>query len=139
MQARDRLFTADYWIDSHAGFTLGGVRFELSHLGPAHSPEDLIVQVIDDQVLYSGDILFAGRIPYVGEADSREWLATTARLLAFQPREMVAGHGPAAYDPSRDRVLTRDYIADVAGFYGAYFDRALADARAHLKDAPVAC
>lgn len=28
---------------------------------------------------------------------------------------------------------------DVAGFYGAYFDRALADARAHLKDAPVAC
>jgi len=113
VQARDRLFTADYWIDGHAGFTLGGVRFELTHLGPAHSPEDLIVQVIDDQVLYSGDILFAGRIPYVGEADSREWLATTARLLAFQPRVMVAGHGPAAHDPNRDLVLTRDYIADL--------------------------
>lgn len=113
VQAGDRLLTADYWIDGHAGFTLGGLRFELSHLGPAHSPEDLIVQVIDDQVLYSGDILFAGRIPYVGEADSREWLATTARLLAFQPRVMVAGHGPASFDPSRDLVLTRDYIADL--------------------------
>lgn len=113
VQARDRLVTADYWIDGHAGFTLGGLRFELTHLGPAHSPEDLIVQVIDDQALYSGDILFAGRIPFVGEADSREWLATTARLLAFQPRVMVAGHGAASYDPSRDLVLTRDYIADV--------------------------
>lgn len=113
VQPNDRLVTADYWVDGHAGFTLGGVRFELTHLGPAHSPEDLIVQVIDDQVLYSGDILFAGRIPYVGEADSREWLATTARLLAFEPRVMVAGHGPASFDPGRDLSLTRDYIADV--------------------------
>lgn len=113
VQPEDRLVSADYWVDGHAGFTLGGVRFELTHLGPAHSPEDLIVQVIDDQVLYSGDILFAGRIPYVGEADSREWLATTARLLAFEPRVMVAGHGPASFDPGRDLTLTRDYIADV--------------------------
>lgn len=113
VQPEDRLVSADYWIDGHAGFMFGGVRFELTHLGPAHSPEDLIVQVIDDQVLYSGDILFAGRIPYVGEADSREWLATTARLLAFEPRVMVAGHGPASFDPGRDLTLTRDYIADV--------------------------
>jgi glyoxylase-like metal-dependent hydrolase (beta-lactamase superfamily II) len=113
VRSDDRLQTANYWIDDAASFMLGGVRFQLTHLGPAHSPEDLIVQVVDDQLLYSGDILFAGRVPYVGEADSREWLATTARLLAFEPRVMVAGHGPASFDPLKDLVLTRDYIADL--------------------------
>lgn len=105
-----KLVGPDRWIEKDEGFTLGGVRFDVHHLGPAHSPEDLIVVVPGEGVLFSGDILFAGRIPFVGEADSRQWLARIERLLAMKPVLMVTGHGPVSRDPGKDLALTRDYL-----------------------------
>jgi glyoxylase-like metal-dependent hydrolase (beta-lactamase superfamily II) len=105
-----RLVPADVWLEGDTGFELGGVRFELIHLGPAHSPEDLMMKVSPDGVLFSGDLLFTGRIPFVGEADSKRWLAAIDRLLAFKPRAMVPGHGKASTDPAADLTLTRDYL-----------------------------
>ena len=101
----------DRWLGEHEAFTLGGVRFEVDHLGPAHSPEDSIVVLPDDGVIFAGDILVSGRIPYVGAADSKAWLAHIDRLLAMKPRVMVTGHGAVSRDPARDLALTRDYLA----------------------------
>jgi glyoxylase-like metal-dependent hydrolase (beta-lactamase superfamily II) len=110
VDAKMALVRADKWLDGDAGFTLGGLRFEVSHLGPAHSAEDLIVAVPTEGVIFSGDILFAGRIPFVGEADSKRWLERIDRLLAMKPRLMVTGHGEVSRDPARDLALTRDYL-----------------------------
>jgi glyoxylase-like metal-dependent hydrolase (beta-lactamase superfamily II) len=107
---RSTIIRADRWLDGDASFTLGDVRFDVIHLGPAHSPEDLIVAVPKEGVLYSGDILFTGRIPFVGEADSKRWLSTMGRLLDFKPRLMVTGHGEVSLDPGKDLALTRDYL-----------------------------
>ena len=104
------LVPADRWLERDEAFTLGGVRFEVSHLGPAHSPEDVIVVLPGEGVIFSGDILFAGRIPFVGEADSRQWLERIERLLALKPRLMVTGHGQVSRDPVKDLALTRDYL-----------------------------
>jgi len=104
------LVRADRWLDGDATFTLGGVKFEVLYMGPAHSPEDVIVAVPQEGVIFSGDILFAGRIPFVGEADSRRWLERIDQLLAFKPRVMVTGHGALSRDPARDLTLTRDYL-----------------------------
>jgi glyoxylase-like metal-dependent hydrolase (beta-lactamase superfamily II) len=100
----------DRWLDEHAAFKLGRTRFEIHHLGPAHSPEDVIVVVPSEGVIFSGDILFAGRIPFVGEADSRQWLARIARLLEMKPKVMITGHGEVSRDPAKDLALTRDYL-----------------------------
>ena len=105
-----RLVRPDRWLDGRTEFTLGAVRFEIHHLGPAHSPEDVIVVLPGEGVIFSGDILFAGRIPFVGEADSRQWLERIARLLEMKPRIMVTGHGELSRDPARDLALTRDYL-----------------------------
>jgi glyoxylase-like metal-dependent hydrolase (beta-lactamase superfamily II) len=101
---------ADHWVDAEDSFRLGGVRFDLHHMGPAHSPEDLIVVVPSEGVIFVGDILFAGRIPFVGEADSKRWLERIERLLAMKPRLMVTGHGEVSRDPAKDLALTRDYL-----------------------------
>lgn len=100
----------DHWVGEDEAFTLGHVRFELHHMGPAHSPEDLIVVLPDEGVVFVGDILFAGRIPFVGEADSRLWLKRIDALLAMHPQILVTGHGEASTDPARDLSLTRDYL-----------------------------
>lgn len=104
------LVRADRWLDGDERFELGGVKFEVSYMGPAHSPEDLIVAVPGEGVIFSGDILFAGRIPFVGEADSKRWLVRVDELLALKPRLMVTGHGQVSRDPARDLALTRDYL-----------------------------
>jgi glyoxylase-like metal-dependent hydrolase (beta-lactamase superfamily II) len=100
----------DRYLGEHTAFTLGGVRFEVDHMGPAHSPEDLIVVLPDEGVIFAGDILFAGRIPFVGEADSKAWLARIDQLLALHPKVLVTGHGAISRDPRRDLTLTRDYL-----------------------------
>jgi glyoxylase-like metal-dependent hydrolase (beta-lactamase superfamily II) len=105
-----RIVRADRWLDEHASFTLGGVRFDIHHLGPAHSPEDVIVVLPQEGVIFSGDILFAGRIPFVGEADSKQWLERIDRLLELKPRIMITGHGEPSRDPAKDLALTRDYL-----------------------------
>ena len=104
------LVRPDRWLDERTEFTMGQVRFEIHHLGPAHSPEDVIVVLPGEGVVFTGDILFAGRIPFVGEADSRQWLERIARLLEMRPRIMVTGHGEVSRDPVKDLALTRDYL-----------------------------
>jgi glyoxylase-like metal-dependent hydrolase (beta-lactamase superfamily II) len=104
------LVRADRWLDEDTAFELGGVRFEVSHMGPAHSPEDVIIVVPSEGVIFSGDILFVGRIPFVGEADSKRWLEKIDKLLALKPRLMITGHGQVSRDPVKDLALTRDYL-----------------------------
>ncbi len=117
------LLHADRWLEGDEAFTMGGVRFEIQHFGPAHSPEDLVVVVPQEGVVFSGDILFTGRLPFVGEADSRAWLARIARLIELAPKLMVTGHGEASRDPGRDLALTRDYLT----FLRAAMGKAVAD------------
>jgi glyoxylase-like metal-dependent hydrolase (beta-lactamase superfamily II) len=114
-----QLVPADRWLDEDTRFELGGLHFHLSHAGPAHSPEDLVMEVEEDRVVYAGDLLFAGRVPYVGDADSRLWIAAIDRMLASHPGVVVTGHGPASRDPAADLKLTRDYLLYLRQTMGA--------------------
>lgn len=120
---RTRLVQADRWLARDESFTFGGLHFDVVRLGPAHSPEDLVVVVREDGVIFSGDIIFTGRIPFVGEADSKRWLVTMDQLLALKPRIMVTGHGTVSRNPSADLTLTRDYL----NFLRAEMGKAVAD------------
>ena len=113
----------DRWLAQDEAFDLGGLRFILQHVGPGHAPEDLVMLVQPDGVLYSGDTVFAGRIPFVGEADTGLWLAAIARLLKLPARVLVPGHGPASQHPLQDLHLTHDYLT----FLREEMRRAVAD------------
>ncbi len=107
---KTQLVAADKWLDGNVSFKMGATRFDIVHLGPAHSPEDVIVVVGDAGVIFTGDILFTGRIPFVGEADSKRWLETFSKLLALRPTVMVTGHGKPSLKPETDLAMTRDYL-----------------------------
>lgn len=101
----------DRWLDQPEDFVMGGVHFSLRHLGPAHSPEDLTMLVEPDGVLYSGDIVYNGRVPFIGaDSDTRHWLVAIDQLLTIPARVMVPGHGPASLHPQRDARMTRQYL-----------------------------
>jgi glyoxylase-like metal-dependent hydrolase (beta-lactamase superfamily II) len=89
---------------------LGGIEFQVHHVGPAHTPEDLVIWSPQLGILFAGDLVFRGRIPFVGQADSRQWVKSLDKALAFRPRLLVPGHGPISYKPMQDLQLTRDYL-----------------------------
>jgi glyoxylase-like metal-dependent hydrolase (beta-lactamase superfamily II) len=105
-----RLVAADRWLDADTVIELGGETFHIHHLGPAHTPEDLVVHAEHAGVLFAGDLVFRGRIPFVGQADSQQWIASLGRLIALRPHTVVAGHGPVSVAPLADLQLTRDYL-----------------------------
>ena len=107
---KTRILQPDRWLSSDTDFELGGMHFALRHVGPAHSDEDLALFVQEDRVLFAGDLVFKGRIPFVGDADSKLWLAALDKLLAFNARAMVPGHGAASNNPKKDLTLTGDYL-----------------------------
>jgi glyoxylase-like metal-dependent hydrolase (beta-lactamase superfamily II) len=68
------------------------------------------VFVPSEKVLYAGDLFFNGRLPFVGQANSRQWILSLERLLAFDAKAVVPGHGAASTDPKKDIGTTRDYL-----------------------------
>lgn len=105
-----QLLEADRFLDGDTDFEMGGLHFALRYVGPAHSSEDMAMLVKQDGVLYAGDVVFRGRVPFVGDADSRAWIAALDKLLALDPRVLVPGHGAPSYEPRADLVFTRDYL-----------------------------
>lgn len=106
-----RLVPADRWITEPTTLHLGGLDFELIPAGPAHSPEDLVVYIPQLKVLIAGDLVFRGRVPFVGQADSGSWLKALDKLLKFDAKVIVPGHGAASTTARDDLQLTRDYLA----------------------------
>lgn len=105
------LVAADQWVDRETRLNLGGLEIQLIPVGPAHTPEDLSVWLPADKLLFAGDLVFRGRIPFVGQADSRRWVASLDRLLTRPAAIIVPGHGPASTEALQDLLLTRDYLA----------------------------
>jgi glyoxylase-like metal-dependent hydrolase (beta-lactamase superfamily II) len=110
IDAETQLVPADEWIEGPRELVLGGVRLLITPVGPAHTPEDLVVFLPSEQVLFAGDIVFRGRVPYVGQADSRQWIAALNTVLAFEAKVVVPGHGPMSTSAREDMELTRDYL-----------------------------
>jgi len=106
-----RLVPADRWIDKETSLEAAGLSLQLIPVGPAHTPEDLAVWLASEQLIFSGDLVFRGRVPFVGQADSRRWIASLDRLLTRPARIVVPGHGPASRDALHDLLQTRDYLA----------------------------
>ncbi len=105
-----QLLEADHFVEGDMDFEMGGLKFALRYVGPAHSSEDLALMVTQDGVLFAGDLVFRGRVPFVGDADSGSWIAALDKLIALKPKVLVPGHGAPSRNPGADLAFTRDYL-----------------------------
>ena len=108
---KTHVVAADRWLDrEETSLRVGSIDFRIRHVGPAHTAEDLVVHVPQLGVLFAGDLFFQGRIPFVGQADSRQWIESLTQLIGFSARIVIPGHGPPSTDALADLTLTRDYL-----------------------------
>jgi glyoxylase-like metal-dependent hydrolase (beta-lactamase superfamily II) len=119
IDASTELVPPDEWLDGPRELVVGGTRLLLQPVGPAHTPEDLVVSLPSERVLFAGDLVFRGRIPFVGQADSRHWIAALDVLLKMDPQVVVPGHGALTTSPRADLELTRDYLVYLRESMGA--------------------
>ena len=120
-----QLTPATTWLDGPTELYAGGVRIVIHPMGPSHTPEDLAVHLPDEQLLFAGDLVFRNRIPFVGQADSRRWIAALDELLALKPAVIVPGHGAVSHQSAQDMQLTRDYLV--------YLRKAMGEAAKNLE------
>ena len=113
-----RLVFPDTTVEKSTQFTLGNLTFNINFMGKAHSDGDLTLLVEPDKVLFSGDIIFQERIPFVGSADSKKWLETLTKLETEGITALIPGHGPASSDPENAISLTRRYLAHMRKVMG---------------------
>jgi glyoxylase-like metal-dependent hydrolase (beta-lactamase superfamily II) len=107
----------DVGFDEALRFEVGGVGFQALHLGPAHAPGDSALLVEDYAVLFSGDAIFKGRVPFLDspQTNTRRWLEGLQTLAALQPppRYIIPGHGTPSTDVVEAIATTREYIRHV--------------------------
>ena len=106
-----QLVYPDEIIKTSATFQVGTKTLTISYQGKAHSDGDLVMLVEPDLVLFSGDIIFRSRIPFIGNGDTGHWLETLEKLETTGLKALVPGHGPATFEPSERISLTREYLA----------------------------
>ena len=103
-------------FDGELELRVGDRRVRLLEVGPAHTAGDVVVHLPDDDLVFTGDILFHGGHPIVWAGPVRNWIAACDRLLDLDAATVVPGHGPLA---------TPRAVRDLKG----YFEYLLAEAR----------
>ncbi len=105
------IVTPDQFIAKDYQFSLGGIDFKITPLGNAHSEGDLTLLVAPDNVLFSGDLIFEGRIPFVGQANIYNWLKALDGMRDVSVAAILPGHGPMAKNPNALVKLTYSYLS----------------------------
>jgi glyoxylase-like metal-dependent hydrolase (beta-lactamase superfamily II) len=113
-----RLVEPDEWLDGPRELSVGGTQLRLLPVGPSHTAEDLVVWLPREKVLFAGDVVFRGRVPFVGQADSRRWISALDQILQLDADVLVPGHGGLTREARSDLRLTRDYLVHLRRVMG---------------------
>jgi glyoxylase-like metal-dependent hydrolase (beta-lactamase superfamily II) len=101
---------------------VGGRHIEIHYPGPAHTPGDSFVWLPAEQTVFTGDIVFIGRVLGVMEfSDSAAWLEAFSAIEALAPMHVIPGHGPAS-TLAKAQADTRDYLMNLRSRMRDYID-----------------
>ena len=95
--AKDKIKLADKLIDADShSFSLGDMDFELRYFGDTHFPNDAILWLPKQKVLFTGDLVFNDRMlgvqPY---SQTKPWFESYKKMVALKPEFVIPGHGHA--------------------------------------------
>ena len=89
----------DRTFDVEATLEVGGRPVGLRYLGRGHTDHDVVISVPGTGVVFGGDLVEHGNVPFYGDGYAFDWPATAPPLAALvAPRDgvLVPGHGDHA-------------------------------------------
>jgi glyoxylase-like metal-dependent hydrolase (beta-lactamase superfamily II) len=107
-----RVVPPDLTFNQRVAIALGDRRLTLLYAGPAHSSSDIMMMVEPDGVLFAGDIVQNGRIPFMNSDDvsTVQWLHALDEVAKLDPKFIIPGHGRTSTEARQAIAFTRDYI-----------------------------
>jgi len=81
-------------FDGELTHSVGDKQIQLIEVGPAHTRGDVLVHDPEDDVIFTGDILFIDGTPLMWEGPVENWIRACDRIIELEPRVIVPGHGP---------------------------------------------
>ncbi|MHA1398477.1 MAG: MBL fold metallo-hydrolase [Candidatus Heimdallarchaeaceae archaeon] len=75
-----------------------------------HTSGSSFIHVLPDNVIITGDLLFAETFPYAGDptSDPYLWEKALEKMIELEPVKVVPGHGPVT--STKELMLHRDYL-----------------------------
>jgi glyoxylase-like metal-dependent hydrolase (beta-lactamase superfamily II) len=86
----------DRTFSETANLDLGDRRIELRYLGRGHTDHDVVIGVPGTGVLFAGDLLENGAVPWFGDGYPLDWPETAYRVAELAQAVVVPGHGDHA-------------------------------------------
>ena len=105
-----KLTPADHYLTKDMSFRFGGVDISILLFGSAHSDGDLSMFIQQDKILISGDLIFTGRIPFIGGDNIRKWVKKIDELGKLPAKWIIPGHGAPFKEFSKGSKLTKNYL-----------------------------
>lgn len=109
VETPDQIIGPDTTVATTRELDLGGRTLTLRAFPKAHTDSDMTVLVGDAGVLWTGDLLFVGRVPAL-HGSAKGWLAAIDVLAKTQPKIVVPGHGPVSHDLASALAPERRYL-----------------------------
>jgi glyoxylase-like metal-dependent hydrolase (beta-lactamase superfamily II) len=105
---------------------LGRREVRIMHIGRGHTAGDVIAEVPDSNVIFSGDLVEYHSACYCGDAHLRDWPHTLDRLSELKPKALVPGRGAALTTPQQVAegiAMTREFLSTLYNSARACVDK----------------
>lgn len=105
----DQVIAPDTTVGTTRDLDLGGHTLTLRAFPKAHTDSDMTVLVNNAGVLWTGDLLFVGRVPAL-DGSAKGWLTAIDEIAKIHARIVVPGHGPVSHDLAAALAPERRYL-----------------------------
>lgn len=113
----------DLAVEHEDTLKVGDRRFRVYHPGRAHTDGDLMIEVVEDRVLFLGDIVIVNRLAILADGHVKGNIGAIDMALRTPAVHFVPGHGPSN---GRDHVLS----------YRRYLQTLYSEVRKHYEKSP---
>jgi glyoxylase-like metal-dependent hydrolase (beta-lactamase superfamily II) len=94
--------------------TVGDTQFKIHHYGIAHTKTDIMIEVVENSVLFLGDNVLALRLPRASDGNFQGNISTIKTILDSKAKIFVPGHGPTG-----DKTMVKVYLDYLTKIYEA--------------------
>jgi glyoxylase-like metal-dependent hydrolase (beta-lactamase superfamily II) len=104
----------DMAIDNTDIIKIGDTQFKVHHYGIAHTKTDIMIEVVENSVVFLGDNVLSLRIPRTSDGTFQGNISSVRTMLESDVKTYVPGHGPTG-----DKAMVEEYINYLALIYKA--------------------
>lgn len=101
----------DLYVDSIKNFDGPNRRIQLISKGPGHTDSDLVMYLPDDDILFTGDLIFNACHPYVAHGNVQKWKAWLDYMNTLNVITVMPGHGQIGSEDLIDQM--KEYLMDL--------------------------